>query len=147
MSIFPPSGPQDKDRARLIESDETRRRLLFSLELCDTILERRPRHVEALEMAAEYFTRLGYYVDGLALDRRLAALFPYDPVVVYNLSCSLALVGEKEAALEQLSRAVDNGYRNHESLMTDHDLDSIRLDPRFAGIFQRLALADDTEEC
>lgn len=106
----------------------------FSLEFCGRILERRPAHLEALELAANHLTELGYYDDGLVLDRRLATLRPNDPGVLYNLSCSLALTGAVDEALAELENAVRKGYRDYRHIVSDRDLASLRGNPRFNNI-------------
>lgn len=135
--IFPPAGEQDKQRYQSVESGE-RDYLWFCLEFCNTVLTKRPHHLEALEMAANHFTDLGYYADGLRLDERLAALKPDDPGILYNLSCSLALIGRVEDAFAILARAVAKGYRDYRHMSTDRDLAPLREDPRFSDL---LALA------
>ena len=136
--IFPPTGEQDKHRARLLKSDE-RQYLLFCLEFCGQILERRPNHLEALELAANHYTEMGYFNDGLELDRRLAALRPNDPGVLYNLSCSLALTGSVQDALDCLSLAVAKGYRDYKHMSTDRDLAPLRSQPRFGELLAMVA--------
>ena len=90
LCIYPPTGSHDEARYQAVNREE-REYLWFCIEFCSRILESRPEHLEALEMAANHFTELGYFDDGLRLDERLAALRPRDPGVLYNLSCSLAL--------------------------------------------------------
>jgi tetratricopeptide (TPR) repeat protein len=53
---------------------------------------------------------------------------------VYNLACAEAMLGERDAALEHLARAVELHPPFAESAREDDDLASIRDDPRFAGI-------------
>ncbi|MDR1521000.1 MAG: hypothetical protein LBU23_12800 [Planctomycetota bacterium] len=139
MGIFPPSGVQDQERGRRIASEAERDYLWFCLEFCGMVLERRPRHFEAMAAAAGHFTTLGFFADGLALDRRLAALFPNDPGILYNLACSLALTGKREEAILGLTLAVAKGYADCDNLLKDQDLASIRRDPRFKIIFARAA--------
>ncbi len=145
-SIFPPSGEQDKSRPLQIKSDQERDYLWFSLEFCALVLNRRPIHTEALELAANHFTALGYFADGLRLDERLAALRPDDPGVLYNLSCSLALTGRRDEAFRQLALAVENGYRDHGHMATDMDLASLRGDERFMALVARAAKASGSPE-
>lgn len=132
-SIFPPHGPRDETRFAS-NSTEDVKYMWFSLEFCGQILERRPAHLEALELAANHLTELGYYNDGLVLDRRLATLRPNDPGVLYNLSCSLALTGAVDEALAELEKAVRKGYRDYRHIVSDRDLASLRGDPRFNNI-------------
>ena len=53
---------------------------------------------------------------------------------LYNLACAEALLGEPDAALEHLARAIDIHPPFAEAAREDHDLASIRDDPRFARI-------------
>lgn len=137
--IYPPQGLRDDARYRSVKRGE-REYAHFCLEFCSAILDRRPNHAEALELAANRFTELGYYHDGLRLDQRLARLRPGDPGVLYNLACSLALLGRNDEALAALSRAIDGGYDNHRHMASDRDLENLHDDPRFAEL---VALARD----
>ncbi len=132
-SIYPPHGPQDLARAEKIPAEQ-REYLDFSLEFCGKILDRRPEHPHALEIAAFRLTELGFYTDALLLDQRLAGLRPGDPAVFYDLACSYALVGLPDAAIEALARAVRYGYRDARHMSVDDDLKSLRQDPRFKEI-------------
>lgn len=140
--IFPPSGEQNLARFQSVKKEE-RDYLLFSLEFCDTVLAKRPTHVEALELAANHFTELGYFDDGLRLDERLAALKPDDPGVLYNLACSLALTGRIDQALHILAQSVANGYSDYRHLTTDRDLNPLRSDPRFGEILAMAAKGNE----
>lgn len=135
--IFPPHGPQDEARFRAVKREE-RDYSLFCVEFCSEILCRRPAQLEALEMAANHFTALGYYSDGLLLDQRLAMLRPRDPGVLYNLGCSFALIGQHDDAIITLSRAVRFGYDDHRHMANDKDLSSLRGDPRFGELLRTM---------
>jgi hypothetical protein len=53
----------------------------------------------------------------------------------FNAACFEALAGETDAALEHLQRAVElNGREVRRYAPDDHDLDSIRDDPRYAEV-------------
>ena len=144
--IFPPTGKQDRERSRQIPSEAEREYLWFCLEFCGLILEQRPAHAEALLAAAQHFTTLGYYQDGLAVDQRLATLYPDDPSVTYNLSCSLALTDRREEALEQLSMAVARGYRDFNGIREDRDLASLKNEPRFQEILLEASAGERQRE-
>ena len=47
---------------------------------------------------------------GIGVDRELARQVPDNPIVQYNLACSLALLGHKDAAMDSLEEAVSLGY-------------------------------------
>jgi tetratricopeptide (TPR) repeat protein len=53
---------------------------------------------------------------------------------VYNLACAEAMLGETDAALEHLARAVELHPPFAEAARADDDLASLRNDPRFARI-------------
>jgi tetratricopeptide (TPR) repeat protein len=53
---------------------------------------------------------------------------------LYNLACAEALLGEKDAALDHLARAVELNPPFAEAARQDEDFTSVRDDPRFARI-------------
>ncbi|MCK6446960.1 MAG: hypothetical protein L6Q99_11255 [Planctomycetes bacterium] len=112
--------------------------LAFESEFYATALRHRPDNLAALAELATAYTRLGRLTEGLALDRRLAELDPQNPVVHYNLACSLALVGECEKALDTLEHAVALGYEDADHLERDEDLGNVRTDERFVRLLARL---------
>lgn len=137
MPIYPPQGPCDKGRYDSLKTDD-RDYGTFCVEFCSMILERRPDQLEALEVAANHFTEMGYFSDGLALDEHLLQLRPDDPGVLYNLACSQALVGRIDDAILSLSRSVQYGYRNHRHMAADRDLDRLHGDVRFHELLARM---------
>ena len=85
-----------------------------------------PDDAEVLEALGHLLTRSGRLSEGLAADRRLVELRPDEPVAHYNLACSLALVGDVEAALERLRHAMSLGFRDVAFIRKDRDLKSLR---------------------
>jgi len=59
------------------------------------------------------------------------------PVVLYNLACSEALLGESDAALDHLAAAVAGRPSFAENAHDDDDFASLREDARFAEIVGR----------
>lgn len=110
----------------------------FELALYESVLSDDPANVEALIALGEAYTHRGAFAEGLAVDRRLASLRPADPVVRYNLACSLSLLGCAEESLAELAAAVDRGYRDAAHMDGDRDLDKVRSDPRFAALRARM---------
>ena len=70
----------------------------------------------------------------------LGAGYPFN--AAYNIACGYALTGDKEAALEWLSKSLEMGFRNLQDVRTDDDLKSLRGDPRFI----KLAALDDVSK-
>lgn len=113
--------------------------LAFLARFFEVELGRRPENLDALAELGHLYTRLGRYLEGLAVDRRLVLALPDDPTAHYNLACSLALTGDADGAFDALGRAVDLGYEDGALLADDPDLAPLRADPRFAALVQRLA--------
>jgi tetratricopeptide (TPR) repeat protein len=103
----------------------------FELEFFAGIIERKPDYVDALRVMGNNLTLKGRYPQGLIIDRRLVQLRPSDPLAHYNLACSYALLHRAEQAIRTLRHAVELGYRDFNYMRKDHDLDTIRHDPRF----------------
>lgn len=55
---------------------------------------------------------------------------------LYNTACSYSLKGDKGAALDFLSRALEAGFDDPEHIDRDDDLDAIRGEPRFRELRQ-----------
>ncbi|HMO04236.1 MAG TPA: hypothetical protein PKC67_10885 [Kiritimatiellia bacterium] len=105
------------------------------------VLRRCPGHLPTMEALGDLYTRMGRIDEGLAIDESLTAADPRNPTYAYNLACSLALVGQKEKAIEALTRAVQLGYDDLEWLLKDSDLDSLRKHPHFVLILVHLKSA------
>ena len=94
---------------------------------------------DLLKALADLYTRVGRYEDGLALDLKLSELNPREPLVWYNLACSLALLDRRDESLDALARAVKLGYDDFEWMRRDSDLRSLRDDQRFQAILRQEA--------
>ena len=104
----------------------------------ERVRRRRPQDVPVLKALADLYTRLGQYRRGLALDLLLAERCPAEPLVWYNLACSHALLGERDAGFAALSRAVGLGYTDARWMREDADLRGLRDDARFERLLQEL---------
>jgi Flp pilus assembly protein TadD len=92
---------------------------------------RNPTALDALSELAQVLTRLGRHREGLRADLALARACPSDPTVLYNLACSLSLVGRLRAALATLRLAIEHGYDDREHLRADEDLKALHDQPEF----------------
>lgn len=110
----------------------------FEIKFYEGLLEKKPNFVEALITLGDAYTRKGFYKEGLEVDRKLAQLKPDDPVIHYNLSCSLSLVGESDQALKELKRAVLLGYEDFNYILEDSDLENLRKHPQFKDFFDKI---------
>ncbi len=55
----------------------------------------------------------------------------YEPIVLYNLACYLALAGEKEQALSWLGRSLRIQPSLRKLIPDDSDFDQLRHEPDF----------------
>ncbi len=118
----------------------------FDLGFFERILDRDPGFVDVLRCQGELLSRKGQHERALAIDRRLAVLLPEDPVVQYNLACSLAQVGETRAAIAALRQAIQHGYRDLAHLETDSDLDGLRREPEYRALLSELKAAGSVKD-
>ncbi len=117
----------------------------WEIRFYEGILRRAPDYVEVLKILAELYTRQQRYEEGLELDRRLARLRPEDPLVFYNLACSLSLTGDVSGAFRALERAFELGYADAAWMARDPDLRAVRRDPRYGAFLVRHGLAEEEE--
>jgi tetratricopeptide (TPR) repeat protein len=108
----------------------------FELDFFTGVLERNPGYVDVLRVMGNLLTLKGRFAEGLQVDKRLVQLRPGDALAHYNLACSYALLKRPEQSLKTLRRAVELGYRDFRYMREDHDLDSIRHDPRFRQLLR-----------
>lgn len=112
--------------------------LKFEIRFFRGIVRRDPGCIEALQILGDAYTKAGHYKRGLQIDRKLARLCPTDPLVFYNLACSLALLKLPDEAFAALEKAVALGYKDLTWLLKDPDLANLREDDRFRRLRDRL---------
>jgi Flp pilus assembly protein TadD len=136
-------SPEDLLHQALVVPPDLAARLdRIGLEFLADVLEievaRRPENDEALGDLGHVLTRLGRNARALEVDRELVRRNPQDETVHYNLACSLALVGEIDAALDALERACTLGYDDADHAESDEDLAPLREHARFQALLARL---------
>lgn len=110
----------------------------FEIQFFESVLSRAPRDAHVVELLAGLYTRQGRIVDGLKMDRKLVKLQPHNATAHYNLACSLALAKRNGAALDELRRAVQLGYRDLDWMQQDPDLDPLKERPEFHALLREL---------
>ena len=100
----------------------------FDVRFLEDLLARLGEDHEILSQLALLYTQKGRYRDALALDRRLVALRPRDPIAFYNLACSHSLLKQITRGFAALKRAIQCGYRDFEGMQLDADLENLRKD-------------------
>ncbi|WP_426755030.1 TPR end-of-group domain-containing protein [Myxococcus sp. Y35] len=76
--------------------------------------------------------------EALALYEEALAAGNESPYAAYSAACAAALLGQKADALRLLSKAVDWGYRDVAWMKQDTDLVSLREDPAFLALVERM---------
>lgn len=116
----------------------SKKRKDFEIIFYEGLIGHQPNFFQALASLGDAYTRKGFYKEGLEVDKKLVQLRPEDPIVHYNLSCSLALLGDIEQAFTELKNAVLLGYDDFPYILKDTDLESVRKHPRFNEFFAKL---------
>jgi tetratricopeptide (TPR) repeat protein len=81
---------------------------------------------------------LGDSARALEFAERSLAIDPEDPMLLYNVACTYAVLGKLDDAMGCLERAVDKGFGHREWIDHDPDLNSLRDNPRFQAISQAM---------
>lgn len=105
---------------------KTTKRKDFEIKFYEEILKQQPDFINVLIPLGNVYTHKGFYKEGLAVDKKLTQLLPNDPIVYYNLACSLSLVGRPIESLTKLKKAVVLGYDEFSFMSQDSDLDNVR---------------------
>ena len=71
--------------------------------------------------------------------QRALAIDPDDSVVLYNVACNYANIGNIELALDYLEQAIANGTVSASWMKNDEDLASLRGQPRYTALLNGLA--------
>ena len=117
---------------------QEKRDLDIEIGFLEGVVRRDPAFVDALQLLGDDYTRRGKYLAGLRIDQRLAHLRPCDPLVFYNLACSLCLTKNYQASATALEEAIDLGYSDFRWLAEDPDLLELRKQPFYRRIRLKL---------
>jgi tetratricopeptide (TPR) repeat protein len=109
----------------------------FQMQFYEGIIRENPGFAEALIALGEIYTKKGQYEKGLKVDRRLLELRPDNPIVHYNLACSLSLLGDITGSFKAIKRAVELGYDDFGFMTNDPDLSNLRRDKRFLQFYEK----------
>jgi len=105
-----------------------------ALRLIGERLELNPDDARACQLGAVTASNVGQSEAAVEYAKRALAINPEDPLLLYNISCTYAVLGNADEALSCLESAVDKGYGQKNWLVQDSDLDSLRELPRFQNI-------------
>jgi len=120
-------APENQEGSRAAEQE---------LQFLQAVARRLPQDTGVMRALGDLYTRTGAYAEGLQMDERLSRLCAEDPLVWYNLACSLALSARTDDAFDALTRAVELGYDDYEWMKKDSDLLSLHGDARFESLLE-----------
>ena len=83
--------------------------------------------------------RHGDVKQALALTKQAHDAGPEDSIVLFNLACFNALLGNTDEALAWLEKAIEGGFYAPGKIASDTDLQSLRGDPKYEAALARAA--------
>ena len=110
----------------------------YDIRFLEDLLARVGEAPDILTHLGYLYTQAGRHRDALAVDQRLVALRPRDPLAFYNLACSFALLGKVNRGFDALKRAIALGYRDLDHMQEDADLESLHNDRRWNDLLSVL---------
>jgi len=119
-----------KDKEKL--EDTSQRAALFY----PNYLLHKPEDARAHQFYAFTLERLGRRKEAKVEMQKGIEINPNDLIIVYNAACFYALMGDKTASIENLKKAIDNGFENFEYIRHDPDLYSLQEEPDFIALLQ-----------
>lgn len=112
-------------KRRKLTRKETRE-LDVKIGFMEGLVRRDPNYLEALQLLGDHYSERGKFSHSLRVDQQLSRLEPHNPLVFYNLACSLTLKGELGLAAAALENALSLGYCDYKWLAADPDLRRLR---------------------
>jgi adenylate cyclase len=97
-----------------------------------------PDDTRACVLGASNFAAIGDRERSAALAQRALDIDAEDPMLLYNVACAYANLQMPEQSLDCLESAVDKGYGHKEWIEHDSDFISLRDNPRFKSILERM---------
>jgi serine/threonine protein kinase/Flp pilus assembly protein TadD len=123
--------------------DEMKRAALRAVDAMERGLALQPRDARARYLGAGMLTVLGRDEEANQWALLAEEIDPDDPSTLYNLACFHAVAERGEKALDLLERAEKVGWNRYEWASQDADLNSIRSNPRFIQLVERLKASVD----
>lgn len=101
-------------------------------------IELNPKDRRALSLGATSLMENGEKEEALKWINRALELYPEDGGVMFNGACLFAKTGDKIKAISLLEVAIDKGFGNKEWIEQDHEYDSLRDEPQFKALMEKL---------
>jgi adenylate cyclase len=118
--------------------EESREAYREGIRRAERQLELNPGEVRALSLAATAVVGDGQTERALRFSERAIELAPDDQAVLINAACVRARMGMRKQALDLLERCFTRGWGKRDWIEHDPDYESLREDPRFQALFEKL---------
>jgi adenylate cyclase len=119
--------------------DEALKANAIAMEAIDRRLALNPDDQRALMLGGCVAHMAGREADGRAMIERVLELAPNDGGVLHNVTCYYSNIGDVEKAIEMLERRMAvMGTIYRDWIDNDSDFDSIRDDPRFKALVEKM---------
>ena len=128
----------EKSSSRKKTKAKDPRELDVEISFLEGLVRRDPAYVEALQILGDDYTQRGRVEEGLRVDQKLSQLEPQNPLVFYNLACSLSLAGKLDEAAQAVESALDLGYRDFKWMARDPDLKALRKHPHYTRLREKM---------
>jgi adenylate cyclase len=107
-----------------------------AIEVIKKHLEWNPDDARAYHLGAGALIIMGEIDRAKRWLHRAIDIAPVDSVILYNVACNFATLGEHEKALDYLERAIEKGTVSASWMQNDEDLESIRDNKRYTALLQ-----------
>jgi tetratricopeptide (TPR) repeat protein len=108
------------------------------LHVVEQVLEMNPADVRALYLGANALVALGEPEKASEWASLALSMDPEESMVLYNVACIYAKLGNVDAALNCLERAVDAGLTLKGWIVNDSDLEPVRSNRRYQALVEKL---------
>ena len=94
-----------------------------------------PEDARARILLAPWYAMEGRHDDAVRETNLAMLLRPNEAMVHYNAACTLCLMNKRTEALDALSKAWRNGFKDADWARRDPDLTILRGDPEFERLY------------
>lgn len=108
----------------------------ISLDVYPRYLLKHPDDGRARLFFAIDLATVGRLEEGKSEAQKALELNPTDPLMLYNIACYYAQIGDKKLAVESLKSSVAAGYEDYEWIKRDLDLDNIHDEPGYIKLMK-----------